>query len=156
MIYWAVKAIFEWILRKRSIFSKKEDSFLMSSFLSSYFSFQTRADLVLVKFCYNAAVRRFLKTFRKFAGKRLLWKPILGKFKLLKMDLGNDVFLSVFQTVSLKHWKETHSFEMITFFGANSPDSSNICQKVEAFSYEMHQNTYERDFSLYLQTLRIF
>ena len=75
----------------------------MSSFLSSYFSFQTRADLVLVKFCYNAAVRRFLKTFRKFAGKRLLWKPILGKFKLLKMDLGNDVFLSVFQTVSLKH-----------------------------------------------------
>ena len=72
------------------------------------------------------------------------------------MDLGNDVFLSVFQTVSLKHCKETHSFEMITFFGANSPDSSNICQKVEAFSYEMHENTYARDFSLYLQTLRIF
>ena len=50
---------------------KKEDSFLMSLFLSYCFSFQTRKDLVLVNFYYNAAVRRFLKTFRKFPGKRL-------------------------------------------------------------------------------------
>ena len=45
---------------------KKENNFLMSCF-----SFQTRKGLVLVKFWYNAAVRRFLKTFRKYAGKRL-------------------------------------------------------------------------------------
>ena len=59
-------------LKKRKHFTpKKEDSFLMSFFLSSCFFFQTSADLVLVKFYYNAAVRRFLRTFRKFAGKRL-------------------------------------------------------------------------------------
>ena len=39
--------------------------YLIISFLSSWFSSQTRTDLVLVKFYYNAAVRRFLKTFRK-------------------------------------------------------------------------------------------
>ena len=61
-------------------------------------SFQTRKDLVLVKFYYIAVVRRFLKTFRKFAGKRLRWKPFLGKFKLFKMDSGKDFFLSVFRT----------------------------------------------------------
>ena len=47
---------------------KKEDSFLMSLFLSSCFSFQIRTDLVLVKFFYNAAIRRFLKTFRNLQG----------------------------------------------------------------------------------------
>ena len=44
-----------------------EDRFLMSLFLS-LFLFQTRKDLALVKF-YDAAVRRFLKTYRKFAAK---------------------------------------------------------------------------------------
>ena len=68
---------------------KKENSFLMSCF-----SFQTRKDLVLVKFYYNATVRRFLKSFRKFAGKRLRWKPFLGKFKLFKMDSGKGFFIS--------------------------------------------------------------
>ena len=63
----------------------------------SCFSLQTRKDLVLVKFYYIPVVRRFLKTFRKFAGKRLRWKPFLGKFKLFKMDSGKDFFLSVFQ-----------------------------------------------------------
>ena len=86
-------------LKKRNYFTpKKEGIFLMSMFLSSTFSFQTSSDLVLVNFCYNAAVRGFLKTFRKFAGKRLLWKRFLAKFKLFKMDLGKRVFLSVFQT----------------------------------------------------------
>ena len=68
---------------------KKENSFLMSCF-----SFQTRKDLVLAKFYYNATVRRFLKNFRKFAGKRLRWKPFLGKFKLFKMDSGKGFFIS--------------------------------------------------------------
>ena len=68
---------------------KKENSFLMSCF-----SFQTRKDLVLVKFYYNATVRRFLKSFRKFTGKRLRWKPFLGKFKLFKMDSGKGFFIS--------------------------------------------------------------
>ena len=56
----------------------------MSLFLSSCFSFQNRTDLVLVKFCFNAAVQRFLKTFRKFAGKRLWWKRFLGKLSYSK------------------------------------------------------------------------
>ena len=126
-------------LKKRKHFpQKKEDSFLMSLLLSSCFSFETRTDLVLVKFFYNAAVTRFLKTFRKFAGKRLWWKPFLGKFKLFKLDSGKGVFLSVFripfygcfQTLNRKAllW-------MITLLGANTLESSKICQKGEAFSY---------------------
>ena len=59
-------------LTKRKHFTLKiEDIFLMSFFVSSCFSFQTKTDLGLVKFYYNAPVRRFMKTFRKFAGKRL-------------------------------------------------------------------------------------
>ena len=74
--------------KKRKHFTaKKEDSFLMSLFLSSCFSFQTRIDLFLVKFYYNTAVRRFLKTFRKFARKRLWWKPFLGKFLVIENGL---------------------------------------------------------------------
>ena len=72
-------------LKKRKHFTpKNEDSFLISLFLSTCFSFQTRADLVLVKFFYNVAVRRFLKTFRKLVGKRLLWKPFLEILSYLK------------------------------------------------------------------------
>ena len=41
----------------------KEDSFLMSLFLHLIL-FHTRSGLALVKF-YNAAVRRFLKTFKR-------------------------------------------------------------------------------------------
>ena len=56
-------------LKKRKYFTpKKKGRFLRSLF--RFFSFQTRKDLPLVKF-YNAAVRKFLKTFTKFAGKRL-------------------------------------------------------------------------------------
>ena len=41
-------------LKKSKYFTpKKEDSFLLSLFLSTCFSFQTRADLVLVKFYYQ-------------------------------------------------------------------------------------------------------
>ena len=59
-------------LKKRKHFTLKiEDSFLMSLFVSSCFFFQTKTGLVLVKFYYNAAVRCSLKTFRKFAEKRL-------------------------------------------------------------------------------------
>ena len=82
--------------KERKHFTPKKKSFLMSLFLSSCFSSQTRIDLVLVKFYCNAAVWRFLKTFRKFAGKRLWWKRYLGKFKLFKMDSGKGVCLSVF------------------------------------------------------------
>ena len=52
-------------LKKRKHFTpKKEDSFLMSLFLSSCFFFQTSKDLVLVKFYDNAVVQRFLKNFQ--------------------------------------------------------------------------------------------
>ena len=64
----------------------------------SCFSFQTRKGLVLVKFWYNAAVRRFLKTFRKYAGKRLRWKPFLRKLKLFKMDSGKGFSISFLNT----------------------------------------------------------
>ena len=70
----------------------------MSLFLSSCFSIQIWTNLVLVRFYYNAAVRRVLKTFRKFAGKRLWWKPFLGKFKLFKIGSGEGVFRWVFRT----------------------------------------------------------
>ena len=83
-------------------------------FLSSCFSFQTRADLVLVKFYYDGAFRHFLKTFRKFTGKRLWSKPFLGKFKLFKMDSGKGVFLSVFRTPfygCLQTLNRSHSFQ---------------------------------------------
>ena len=57
-------------LKKRKHFaSRKEDK--LSLFLSYCLSFKTKKYLVLVNFYYNAAGRRFLKTFRKFAGKRL-------------------------------------------------------------------------------------
>ena len=72
---------------------KKENNFLMSCF-----SFKTRKGLVLVKFWYNAAVRCFLKTFRKYAGKRLWWKQFLGKLKLFKMDSGKGFFISFLNT----------------------------------------------------------
>ena len=86
-------------LKKRKHFNpKKEESFLMSLFLSSCFSIQIWTNLVLVRFYYNAAVRRVLKTFRKFAGKRLWWKPFLGKFKLFKIGSGEGVFRWVFRT----------------------------------------------------------
>ena len=52
-------------------FSFQKGTYSLSLFLSYCFSFQTKKDLVLVKFYYNTAGRRFLKTFRKFAGKRL-------------------------------------------------------------------------------------
>ena len=86
-------------LKKRKHFTpNKGSSFLMSLFLSSCFYFQTRTDVVLVKFYYNADIRRFLKTFRKPAGKRLWWKPFLAKFKLFKIDSGKGIFLSVFRS----------------------------------------------------------
>ena len=135
-----------WVnLKKRMLFTpKKEDSFLMSLFIPSYFSFQPRKDLVLVKFYYNAVFRRFLKTFRKFAGKRLWWKPFLGKFKLFKMDSGKGVFLSVFRIRfygCFEILNRNAFLLMITLFGANTPESSKIFQKVEAFSYLMPRNT---------------
>ena len=124
-------------LKRRKHFTpKKKDSFLISLFLSSCFSSQIRTDLILVKFFYNAAVRRFLKTFRNFAWKRLSWKSFLGKFKLFKVDLGKGVFLSAFQTVFYGCFQTLNRdafLWMTTLFTANTPELSKICQKVEAF-----------------------
>ena len=100
-------------------------------FLSSCFSFQTRTDLVLVKFYYNVAVRHFVETFRKFVGKRLWWKRFLRKFKLFKMDSGKGVFLSVSRTPfygCLQTLNRKEFLWMITLFGANTTESSKICQ----------------------------
>ena len=111
---------------------------LMSLLLLSCFSFQIRKDLVLANFYYNAAVWRFLKTFRKFAGKRLWWRRFLGKFTLFKMDSGKGFFLLVFQTPFYGCFQTLNRdtfLWMITLFGANTPESSKICEKMEASSY---------------------
>ena len=130
---------------------KKEGSFLMSLFLSYCFSYQTRKDLVLVKFYYNAAVRRFLKTFRKFAGKRLWMRPFLGKL---------FVFLSVFRTPfygCFQKLSRNTFLWMIKLFGANTPESSKICQKRKLFLVKCPEILRREIFySLYAQTLRIF
>ena len=130
----------------------------MSFFLSSCFSFQTRANLVLVKFYYNAAVWRFMKTFRKFAGKRLWWKPFLGNFKLFKMDSGKDVFLSVFRSPFYGCFQTLNRntfLWMIKLSGANTLESSKICQKVEVFSGWMPRNTLAWDFFI-LSTHKLY
>ena len=59
-------------LKKRKHFSPKKEYNFLTNYFFLRLSFQTRKNLALVKF-YNAAIRRFLKTFvfRKFAGKRL-------------------------------------------------------------------------------------
>ena len=99
-------------LKKRNYFTpKKEGIFLMSMFLSSTFSFQTRSDLVLVNFCYNAAVRGFLKTFRKFAGNRLLWKRFYQSLSYLKWTQVSSSFYQFSKhlfVVPSKHSRETH------------------------------------------------
>ena len=51
-------------------FSTKEPTAWICFFLTVFY-FKTKKDLVLVKFYRNAAGRRFLKTFGKFAEKRL-------------------------------------------------------------------------------------
>ena len=148
--------------KKMHFTPKKKDSFLMSLFLSSCFSFQTRADLVLVKFYFNAAVQSFLKTFRKLAGKRLWWKRFLGKFKLFKMDSCKSVFLSVFRIPfygCFQTFNGNAFLSMITLFGANA--NTNFWQdlsKSERF-FLLNAPKYlgaRLFYSLYAQILRIF
>ena len=65
-------------LKKRKYFTlTKEESFLISLLLSYCFYLKTKnKNLVLIKFCYNAADLRFLKTFRKFARGRSMMETI--------------------------------------------------------------------------------
>ena len=59
------------VSRKGNILVKKKRRQLSGElFFFLWFSFQTRKDLALIK-SYNAAVWSFLKTFRKYALKRL-------------------------------------------------------------------------------------
>ena len=122
---------------KESIFNIWRGSEYASDLKDYCFSFQTRYDLFLVKFYYNAAVWRFLKTFGKFAGKRLWWRPFLVKFQLFKMDSATGVFLSVFSVPFYRYFQtvnRTAFLWMITLLGAKTPESSNISRKVVAFS----------------------
>ena len=73
----------------------------------------------------HLAVRRFMKTFRKIAGKRLWWKPFLANFKLFKIDSGKGVFLSVFQTPfygCFETFNRNAFLRMIIMFGENNTD----------------------------------
>ena len=76
------KSLLQMDLKKRKHFTSEKIRQLPVEFLFVClfvcFSFQTRKDLALVKF-YDAAVRRFLKSFRKYALKRLQWQPFLVK-----------------------------------------------------------------------------
>ena len=116
----------------------------MSLFSSTCLSFQIRTDLLLVKFFYNAAVRSFLKTFRKFAGKQLWCKPFSGK------DSGKGVFLSVFRTSFYGCFQALNRNEflwMITLFGANTPKNWKLflmkCPEIlrcETFLFFLREN----------------
>ena len=146
-------------LRKRKHFTrKKEDSFPMSLFLSPCFSFQTRTDLVLVKLYFNGAVRHFLKTFIKFEGKRLWWKPFLGKFKLLKWtqvrtSFYSQPFYGCFQTL-----KRNAFLWMITFVWCKySIVIKDLSKSGSFFSLNAPKYLGARLFySLYEQPLHIF
>ena len=74
-----LKIIYKWIERKGKTLlrKKKTSSWWVFFFLCS--SFQTRKDLVSVK-SYNATVQCFLKTFRKYALRRLWRIPFFVKF----------------------------------------------------------------------------
>ena len=53
------------------------------------------------------------------------------------MDAGKGAFLSVFWTPfygCFQAFNRTALLWMISLFGANNPESSKICQNVEAFS----------------------
>ena len=90
-------------LQKRKHFTpKKEGSFLMNLFLSYCFFYQTRKDLVLVKFCCNAAVRCFLKTFRKFAGNACEWDHFQESNSSF-YQFSEQLFKGCFQKLSRKH-----------------------------------------------------
>ena len=121
-------------LKKRKFLTlKKDDSFMTSLFLSSCFSFQIRPDLVLVKFYYNAAVRRFLKTFRKFEWKRIWWKPFLGtEHKWIPL---NDNIVWCKYTRVIKNFSKSGSFFLL-----------NAQKHLGVGPF----------YSLYTQTLRIF
>ena len=145
--------------KRKHCTSKKEGSFLMSLFFSYFFSYQTRKDLVLVKFYYSAAVRRFLKTFRKFARERLWWRPFSGKFNLFKMGSGKGVFLSVFRTSLYGCFQALNRktfLWMITLFGANTPESSMICQKRKLFLLNPPKYLAARFFILSTRKLYVF
>ena len=54
------------------------------------------------------------------------------------MDLGKGLFLLVFQTSFYGCFPTLNRnafLWMVTLFGANTPESSKVFQKVEAFSY---------------------
>ena len=62
----------------------------------------------------------------------------LGKFKLFNVDSGKGLFLSVFQTPFYGYFQTLNRkafILVITLFGANTPEPSKICQKVEALPY---------------------
>ena len=114
--------------------------------------------LFLALFLY-AVVGKFLKTFRKFTGKRLWCRTFLGKFQFLKMD---SAMASFYQFSKYKFYGCIQTLNkyaflwMITLFGAKNPESSKICQTIIAFSYQATLNTiffipFTRKFSVFFE-----
>ena len=109
--------------------------------------------LFLALFLY-AVVGKFLKTFRKFTGKRLWCRTFLGKFQFFKMDLAMASFyqFSKYKFYGCIQTLNKYAFLwMITLFGAKNPESSKICQTIIAFSYQVTLNT---EHQFFLSSLR--
>ena len=127
------KAFINGFKKKGSIlFQERENIFCF--FLC--FSFQTRKDLPLVKI-YNATIRHFLKTFRKFTVKRLWWRLFLGKFQFFKWTqppASPNSFGTLFYG----------RFQIL--FGLKIPNSSKVCQTLVVFSYNVSLNTQASNF----------
>ena len=127
---------------------------------SRVFFFQTRTDLVLVMFYYNAAVRRFPKTFRKFPGKRLWWNHF---YESLSYSKWTQVRASFYQfsehlfIVASKHWTETQSFEWYHCLVQILQSHQKSIKKLKLFLLNAPKYFGARPFySLYAQTLRVF
>ena len=105
-------------LKKRKYFTpKKKNSFKVILFLSSCSSLQTRTNLVLVKF-----------TTQQFDA---FWK-LLENLQGDDRDANHSHSLSYWLLPNTQHKRISLNDNM---FGVNTPDSSKICQKVEAFPY---------------------
>ena len=130
-----------------TIYNIKYDILCCKSFSSGYIQLQCSSS----KFFEN-----FLEIYRK----RTVMETIFRKFKVFKVDSGKGVFLSVYRTPFYGCFQTLNGnalLWMITLFGADTPASSKICQKVEAFLTKCPEILKGKIFySLFAQVLRIF
>ena len=113
-------------LKKRINFTwKKEDNFVVSLFVS-LFLFSTGKNLCLVKF-YNAAVRGFVKTFRKY----VVW---CKNSRVIK-DLSNSgsFYLLVFLNIFLFFLRSNFAYFRKIFLAEKSIKLERVLCKDKSF-----------------------